>query len=125
MFNFLKRIEKKQEEPIHPDFKNKDGFWFWNYTDFGKYIKESRKDLKIYNPNGIVKVAFPFDDVSLLNDCPFMCKIGENISSLKDTKYFGIAYAYEDEIEKLEEFGKKFSRHEVIRDLDYRGEKRI
>jgi len=54
-----------------------------------------------------------------------MCKIGENVSSQKDTKYFGIAYAYKDELEKLNEFGKKFSRYEIIADLDYMGNKRI
>jgi len=125
MFNFFNKLEKKQEKPIHPDFKIKDNFLWWNYTDFGKYIREKRRDLKTYALNGVIKVAFPFDDINLLDDCPFMCKIGENVSSQKDTKYFGIAYAYKDELEKLNEFGKKFSRYEIITDLDYMGNKRI
>ena len=124
MFDFLKKIEKKQEEPLHPDFKIKDDFWWWNYTDFGKYIRENRKDLKLYDLNGVAKIAFPFDDITLLNNCPFMCKIGENISSQKDTKYFGVAYAYKDEVEKLNKFGKQFSRYEIITNLDDLGEKR-
>lgn len=125
MFDFFKKIEKKQEEPLHPDFRIRDNLWWWNYTDFGEYIREKRRDLKTYDLNGVIKMAFPFDDSNLLNNCPFICKISENINSQKDTKYFGIAYAYKDEEEKLKEFGKKFSRYEIIADLDYMGNKRI
>lgn len=124
MFNLFKKIEKKEEKLIHPDFKIKDGFWFWNYTDFGKYIKQKRTDLHTYDLNSVIKIAFPFDEIDLLNDCPFMCKIGDNVSSQKDTKYFGVAYAYKDEMEKINRFGKKFSRYEIITDLDYMGNKR-
>ncbi|MFA5773719.1 MAG: hypothetical protein WC908_03550 [Candidatus Paceibacterota bacterium] len=118
MFNFFNKLEKRQEGPLHPDFKTGDGFWFWNYTDFGKYIKENRRDLKFYDANGIIKIAFPFDDVNLLNNCPFMCKIGKNISSGKETEWFGVAYAYKDELEELKEFGKKFPNYKIITDID-------
>lgn len=121
---FGRKKEKTGEQPIHFDFlvRDPDGFWWWNHTNFGKYIREKKK-LKLYDALGIIKIAFPFDDPKLLNNCPFMCKIGENTTSIKDTKWFGIAYGYKDDGDALIDWAsRRFPRYELITDTDDMGQ---
>lgn len=108
---------------IHPDFRIKDpeGFWWWNYTDFGEYARRAGKKFSLKLKKGIIKIAFPFDDPALLDGCIFMCKIGENQTSKPDTKWFGVAYGFEDDADKLAEWASRFPRSELIKENTFGG----
>ncbi len=121
----VEKGEKKERPLIHPDFKIEDnegdGFsWWWNYTDFNDYLR--KKPREKYDSFGMIKVAFPFDDPTSLDNCPFMCKIGENATSNPDTRWFGVAYAYKDDAENLKAWASKFPRWELITKLTPHGE---
>ncbi|MBI5733286.1 hypothetical protein HY967_05065, partial [Candidatus Jorgensenbacteria bacterium] len=53
-----------------------------------------------------------FDDPKLLDDCPFVCKIGKNVDG--DTKYFGVAYGDETIQKQMKEWAKKFRRATLL-----------
>jgi hypothetical protein len=121
----FKELFRREEGPlVHPDFRVRDGFWTWNYNNFGTYIQEKKPHLKTYDKFGIIKVAFPFDDPSLLDNCPFMCKIGKNDTSDPGTQWFGVAYGYEDDAAALEAWAARFPSYELITSTDDTGETR-
>ena len=128
MFEKLEKFfggNKEKPPLVHPDFGVKedydDGFyWWWNYTDIARYLKT--KDLKKNKNPKIVKVAFPFDDPRLLDNCPFMCKIGKNIGQKQETQYYGVAYGTEDDIEALKEWAQRFPHAKLLTSLGFNAE---
>jgi hypothetical protein len=64
---------------LHPDFRLRQG---------DNYIHNESRDT-LERPI-TCKVGFKFDDLSLLDDCPFTAKFGINLSG--GPKYFGLAY---------------------------------
>lgn len=117
------RENKEKLPPIHPDFLIEDpsGYWWWNYTNFGEYLH--KKGVKMLNPFDSMKIAFPFDDPELLNNCPFQAKVGKN-SNKNETKYFGVVYGYKGDEESLKSWASRFPRWELIVGLDNAGNAR-
>lgn len=116
---FFSREKKETAALIRPDFKIEgDAYdpernlrWHWNWDQ----LKDSPQRKKYA---AIVKLAFPFDEPNLLDDCPFMCKIGENIGASRETKYYGVAYATEEETQAVREWGQRFPHAKLITDLE-------
>lgn len=90
MFEKIKEKVKQRFEPtplIHLDFRiifrEKDDndrrfVWFQNrYANPGERLT--------------IKIAFPVDDPSILDGCPFVAKIGDNINP-ETHKYFALIY---------------------------------
>jgi hypothetical protein len=112
--------EKKETTPIiHPDFKVRGDIydqernlrWSWNWDQ----LKDSPKRKKFTR---VIKLAFPFDEVGLLDNCPFMCKVGENIGSNHETKYYGFAYAIEEDAQALVDWGQRFPHAKLMTNLE-------
>lgn len=112
--------EKKEAVPlIHSDFKVRGDIydqernlrWSWNWDEFKNSSKRKRF-------TRVIKLAFPFNDPHLLDNCPFMCKIGENIGSSHETKYYGFAYATEEEARALTNWGQRFPHAKLMTNLD-------
>ncbi len=120
MFGKLKSFfERERNEVIHPDFsiEDPDGFWRWNSSHFSPTAFQVRRlQEKGFRAAGRelpeIKVAFAFDNPKLLDKCPFLCKIGKNLN--RDTAYFGVAYADEEDYEALQKWGSRFPRLEVL-----------
>ncbi|MCU0660568.1 MAG: hypothetical protein MUD00_03090 [Candidatus Pacebacteria bacterium] len=73
-------LKKEQKSLIHEEFKKSpDGFWYWN----------SYWNLP-FKPE--FKVGFAFNDISLLDDFPFIGKIGLNTDG--KCKYYGLVYGH-------------------------------
>ncbi|MCL5012099.1 MAG: hypothetical protein M1320_01610 [Patescibacteria group bacterium] len=108
----LKRIEHEGSvKKLHPDFRTtKDNFWYFNRL---------HSDLKT---NPTLKVVFKFDDPALLDNCPFMAKIGINESD--GPKYFGVAFGTNINRAELEHWAEKFVWAHLITDLDENGVKK-
>ena len=116
---FEKFFSRETLPPIHPDFKikgdvydnEKDLRWSWNWVELK--LSPNRKKYA-----QAIKLAFPFEDVGLMDSCPFMCKIGENIGENKETKYYGVAYATEEDTQALIDWGQKFPHAKLITGLE-------
>jgi len=61
-------------------------------------------------------VRFSFDDPRLLDDCPFMAKIGVNEDQAVPGKYIGFAYG--NDVSKMSDWAKRFLFAEIIDRLD-------
>lgn len=114
--DLFERREPEKPESIHPAFQILDKvdegrYWRWNFTDFSQYLT-SRGLPPSYKQTDLIKVAFAFDDPNQLDECPYMCKIGENLAG--DTKYFGIAFELRERMQDLNSWAAKFSRHELL-----------
>ena len=117
--NFFAGEKRETQILIHPDFKiTGDCYddkgklrWCWNWNEF-----KPRVDKRKYGQP--VKLAFAFDDPGLLNNCPYMCKIGENIGANQETKFYGVAYAIEENSQELCEWGQRFPHAKLISDID-------
>ena len=85
--------------------------WQWNWDELRSASGQKKN-------TGIIKLAFPFDEPALMDNCSFMCKIGKNIGENQETKYYGVAYATEEDSEALIEWGQRFPHAKLIRNLD-------
>lgn len=105
-----KKIEGKESvRNVHPDFKiTHDNFWYTN-KDYSP-VHDGRINLK---------AVFKFEDPRLLDNCPFVAKIGMNESD--GPKYFGVAYGSNENRAELENWAKKFPWAHLILDLDKDG----
>ncbi len=65
-----------------------------------------------------MKIRFSFDDPSLLDNCPFIAKIGLNGDSNVGGKYIGFAYGRNTDQEALMLWAQKFNFAELIVGLD-------
>ena len=115
---FPRKENKEAPALIHPDFKIKGDIyddevrrWYWNWLE----LKPSPIRKKYAAP---IKLAFPFEDPTLLNNCPFMCKVGENIGTNPETKYYGVAYATEEDAQTLSDWGQRFPHAKLITNLE-------
>jgi hypothetical protein len=122
MFDRFKLFSgEKKETPalIHSDFNIKGDVydqernlrWRWNWDE----LRSSPGRAKYAR---VIKLAFPFDDPAMLDNCPFMCKIGENIGASKETKYYGFAYTTEEEAHALSEWGQRFPHAKLMTNLE-------
>ena len=117
--SFFSGEKKEMPELIHPDFRIKGDVydregnlrWYWNWDE----LRDSPGRKKYAH---VIKLAFPFDDSSLLDNCPFMCKVGENIGASHETKYYGFAYATEEETRALSEWGQRFPHAKLMTNLE-------
>jgi len=53
-----------------------------------------------------VKVTFVFDDPTLLDECPFVCKISTDAKG--EYKFFGVAYGRKKDADALKSWAQKF-----------------
>mgnify|MGYP001559474485 CR=1 FL=1 len=99
---------------IHPDFKvifKREGViprFAYNRVRWADY----------QNRQAEVKLIFAFDDVRLLDKCPFLAKVGWD--EKQGYRFFGVVYGYGEESKELCEWGEKFPWVQL---MDYRGEK--
>lgn len=101
----LEKIKEKIKQSveakplIHPDFRimfrvkddsGRQFIWFQNrYQNFGEQLT--------------IKIAFPVDDPSILDGCPFVAKIGDNINQ-EDHKYFALIYGDKNNWQAMKEW---------------------
>jgi hypothetical protein len=102
MFKKIKeKAAKILEQPplIHPEFKIR----FKVQDDDGKifYWFQNREVIPGHFPS--LKIAFPVDDPAILDECPFMAKIGNNTNP-ENHKYFALVYGGKDELRAMEEW---------------------
>jgi len=91
---------------LHQDFNLHEGPWYYN---------------RAWDPvdgRTNVKIRFSFDDPTLLNECPFMAKIGLNQDPAVPGKYIGFAYGQDGDRAELEAWAQKFDFAELIAGLD-------
>lgn len=75
----------KGPDPLHPDFRivwvyDEELTWFQN-KDWGPI------------PDPPYKLGFYFNDLSALNNCPWVCKFGKNLNKdFPQFQYFCVAY---------------------------------
>ena len=75
----------KGPDPLHPDFRiteeiDEELTWFQN-KGWGPVI------------NPPYKVSFYFNDLSVLDNCPWVCKFGKNMNAkFSEFRYFCVAY---------------------------------
>ena len=97
-------IEKPKMEPdqIHPDFPLRMGrFWQnrpWPTEDLGTKPK--------------VKTIFTFDEVELLDECPFVCKVSPDLKGKR--KFFGVAYGLHSDKDKLGSWSSRFPDSKLL-----------
>jgi hypothetical protein len=107
MFSASKETIESAKD-VHSAFTlTDDNFWF------------SNRSYKSYEEQPTLKATFKFDTPELLDDCPFMAKIGMNES--EGPKYFGVAYATESNQSELETWAKRFPWAHLIIGLDNDG----
>lgn len=107
---FQSKTEAKESvRKLHPDFKvTQDNFWYFNRVNSSGFPMRPT-----------LKVIFKFENPALLDNCPFMAKIGMNESD--GPKYFGVAYGSKQNRTELENWVKKFPWAHLILDLDKSG----
>jgi hypothetical protein len=88
---------------LHPDFAIPNGVWF----------RQNRYGTVACRENS--KVCFTFTDLSLMDDCPFVAKIGFN--KYNGHRYFGVAYA--ESPEELDQIRAWSTRFENARETKY------
>jgi hypothetical protein len=111
---FFKKLFSKEDlaskesvKGIHPDFKKThDKFWYFN------------REPKIGDDQINLKCRVGFNDPSLLNNCPFLAKIGLNMDPHLPFRYIGFAYAHAIQQDRLKEWGERFPFAELIIGLD-------
>jgi hypothetical protein len=118
--NFFKKEEVSEVPIIHPDFNTIDpaGFWRWNYGgDFGAFQKQKLENKEKHLMSGTpdFKIAFGFDDPTVLEKCPFIGKIGKNDNH--DTKYWAVFYGAKEDFEGMKNWAAQFT--DKLRVLDY------
>ena len=111
--SIFERMFNKEENPLrdlHPNFRVKYDSWYAN---------------RYHNPfidgQSSLKVRFSFDDPKLLDDFPFLGKIGMNLEQNLKGKFIGFAYGQDKDRQTLEEWAKKFPYAEIIIGLDHDG----
>jgi len=83
------------DEVLHPDFIISNGV---------SYQQNRRGELSHVEHH---KVCFTFDDISLMDDCPFVAKIGYN--KRDGDRYFGVAYARSlEQLDQVREWAMRF-----------------
>lgn len=99
-----KRLEREELSNLHPDFKIDFGQWFFNRA-------ESMSEAT--NPPTI-KIRVGFDDSKLLDECPFLAKIGINRDDSIQHKFIGFMYGDKDSRNRLVVYAEKFPYSELI-----------
>ena len=110
---FLERFRGEDESGVrdlHRNFKIHEGPWYYNCS-YSPFLDRETT----------LKIRFAFDDPSLLDDCPFMAKIGLNQDPAVNGKYIGFAYGQAKDQETLSSWGQKFNYTELIKGLDNEG----
>ncbi|MFA5023509.1 MAG: hypothetical protein WC523_00935 [Patescibacteria group bacterium] len=110
---FFERFRGEDEtgvRDLHKDFKIHEGSWYHN-----------RSYTPLAGEEPVIKIRFSFDDPILLDDCPFMAKIGLNQDPAVYGKYVGFAYGQNKDREALTSWAQKFNFAELIVDLDQDG----
>lgn len=124
---WFKKEEVEQSPEIHPEFSEPDagGYWRWNHTNFLDFKREKAEaENRKCVANSIIpnfKIAFGFDDPAILENCPFMGKIGE--SDEEGSKYWGVFYGNKEDFEALKSWAGQFT--DKVRLLDYESERSI
>lgn len=99
------REKAKKLRSIHPDFQLVSVNFLDPQFAWNKRILEQNKQAS-------VKVIFAFDEPKLLDDCPFLAKVG--FDKTNEHTFFGVAYDIEGDPEKLCEWVAKFPRAELL-----------
>ena len=110
---FLNRSEGERisARGLHKSFGlSCDGFWYFK-----------REFSIIDDHDAAIKVQFTFDDPSLLDESPFLTKIGPNQDETLEGRWIGFAYGRGDAKQKLIEWAKKFPHAELIDHLNREG----
>jgi len=111
---FLEHFRSREPEQetvkgLHPNFsRSQDKFWYYN-REYSPFV-----DRHVTH-----KVIFKFEDPRLLDDFPFLGKIGLNKED--GPKYFGVAYGDSRNKEQLVEWAKKFPWAQLLIGLDDAG----
>lgn len=100
--------QKETTKGIHPDFRLRDGEYYHN------------RPWELIDGPIVSKVGFKFDDPKLLDDCPFIAKVGINWS--EGPKYFGLAYAHDGEQQTLIDWAQRFEYVRLMQPLSRTGE---
>jgi len=103
---FFERFRGKDEtgaRDLHGDFRIHEGSWCYN-----------RSHNPFLDREITLKVRFAFDDPALMDNCPFMAKIGLNQDPALHGKYIGFAYGQAKDQETLSSWAQKFNYAELI-----------
>ena len=112
-FNFEKIFQKTsnlENSQLHEDFQIKEDAWLFN-----------RRHNIATDESICLKTRFAFDKLSLLDDCPYMAKIGINLDDNLPYRYIGFAYGDKENRNTLFQWAQKFPYSELIENLDYDG----
>jgi len=93
---FKLKTDKEQETSVHPDFK----------MHFLRFFQNRVWDRENMGGEPKIKATFVFNDPSLLDGCPFVCKVSEDVRG--GYNFFGVAYGREEDVEALKNWGQKF-----------------
>lgn len=112
-FNLFEKLRGKENiKYVHGDFSKRYGPWAFN---------------KAYNPYQYAentpnhKVRFSFDNPALLDNCPYIAKIGVNLDTDVPGKYIGFVYGFDEDVEEMKSWSEKFNFAELISGLDSDG----
>lgn len=109
-FERFKREDETGVRDLHSDFKIHEGPWYYNRS-YDPFLDGETN----------LKVRFSFNEPFLLDECPFMAKIGLNQDSALDGKYIGFAYGQAKDKEVLRSWAQKFNYAELIEGLNRDG----
>lgn len=110
VWQLKKEVFERQNEillnNLHSDFGIEAGPWRFN------------REKSFFEKMPTMKLRVGFDDVKLLDDCPFVAKIGINKDELVAGKYVGFFYGNVKVKDDLIKWAKKFPYSELIEGLD-------
>lgn len=102
---------------IHPDFDFSLMGWKWNSRVDGTWVILS---------NYKVRFFFTEDQLSLLDNCPFACKIRRNRGSTNSFEFCGQVFPRIDhELPDVERWASQFPRAELFTAGSYEGKERV
>ncbi|MEF2175891.1 MAG: hypothetical protein V3575_05440 [Candidatus Absconditabacteria bacterium] len=60
------------------------------------------------------KITFCFNNTKLLDNCPYVCKIGINYQYDQNCMFFGVVYGKYEELDQITERTNKFSNQQLF-----------